>query len=88
MEEENNLLQVKVEVLLDMVRTVMGGCLAFPVAGGSSPSQFIQLVPSECPFAQEHCFESKVTKANQAQSLPSSTHRPGAVDNKHNARAS
>lgn len=66
LEEENNLLRLKVDILLDMVRKGREGC--------STPGQPGQLVPLEGHCAQARCFESKNTKPHQTQSLPSRTH--------------
>lgn len=54
LEEENNLLRLKVDILLDMVRKEREGC--------STPGQPGQLIPLEGQCAQAHCFESKDTK--------------------------
>lgn len=66
LEEENNLLRLKVDILLDMVRKAREGC--------STPGQPGQLVPLEGQCAQARCFESKDTKPHQTQSLSSSAH--------------
>lgn len=46
LEEENNLLRLKVDILLDMVRSVMGKRRrGFPVGGDTPGSRSIRLVP-------------------------------------------
>lgn len=56
LEEENNLLRLKVDILLDMVRKVAGkGCLGFPFRE-VPPSSFLLVYISPCLFAQVHCL--------------------------------
>ncbi|ELK38597.1 Protein chibby like protein 1 [Myotis davidii] len=72
LEEENNLLQVKVEVLLDMVRTVLGSAARAWLWREAPP----HVGPSSSPPPSARWpgnIESKDTKGNRAQSPPSST---------------
>lgn len=46
LEEENNLLRLKVDILLDMVRKVREGLHGAPFGRRAAPSQFSQLTPT------------------------------------------
>lgn len=73
LEEENNLLRLKVDILLDMVRRQ--GRAAWALLSGGAPPRFStassHLIVPVCPV---HGFESKDARPNQTQSLPSRAH--------------
>ena len=70
LEEENNLLRLKVDILLDMVRRAAGGdALAFP--GQLHHESFQPAHTLECQLSQAQCSESKDTRPRQTQSPPS-----------------